>query len=349
GPKGSGKTTVLRRLLELRRGKHWAIDPHATPGKWPSCTMVGGGRNFAAIDLQLDKFITWMDGRYKNMDNGSVTESQCSAARRTLVGDEWRAIRKNLPGAKDMPSAAARLLDILSEGRKAGICALAASHLDTAEGMGISGEKDMLKCFDMIIYLGAMATKYVPAVARMARPAVVYDPEHEVWAQLIIVLPMMPNAEALDDKEEAPTATPAPIHQRQTKGGVKPFQGADADLLAGLLDGNDFGNDGNDKVSFPKPETSFPASPRDVSSFPKNQERTKPPLSRQEIEIIMRELELGTSRSDIAKRLPGYNARLYKQYRAKVDCVADLLANYDSPDDDPDAPGGPDLPDAFNF
>ena len=50
GPKGSGKTTVLRRLLELRRGKHWALDPHATPGKWPSCTVVGGGRDFAAID-----------------------------------------------------------------------------------------------------------------------------------------------------------------------------------------------------------------------------------------------------------------------------------------------------------
>ena len=138
------------------------------------------------IDVQLDRFIAWMDGRYKSMDDGSVTEAQCAASRRSLVGDEWRAIRKNLPGAKDMPSAAARLLDILSEGRKAGICALAASHLDTAEGMGITGEKDMLKCFDMIIYLGAMATKYVLASARMARPAVVYDPEHDVWAQLII-------------------------------------------------------------------------------------------------------------------------------------------------------------------
>ncbi|MEI8167822.1 MAG: hypothetical protein WCG26_15680, partial [Chloroflexales bacterium] len=107
------------------------------------------------------------------------------------------------------------LLDILSEGRKAGICALAASHIDTAEGMGISGEKDMLKCFDMILYLGAMATKYVPTAARMARPAVVYDPEHDVWAQLIIALPTTTDTgEPAFDAEEAPTApaqaAPAP-------------------------------------------------------------------------------------------------------------------------------------------
>ena len=212
GPKNSGKTTVLRRLLELRRGTHWALDPHNTPGKWPSCTVVGGGMDFDAINLQIDKAYGWMRRRYQNMDKGTVTEAQCSAARRTLVGDEWRAIRSALPGSKGVPSAAARLLDILSQGRKAGICALAASHLDTAEGMGISGEKDMLKCFDMIIYLGAMATKYVPTAARMARPAVVYDPVYEVWAQLIIALPTPPSVDVReDDEEEAPEASPTPV------------------------------------------------------------------------------------------------------------------------------------------
>ena len=242
GPKGSGKTTILRRLLELRRGKHWAIDPHATPGKWMRCTVVGGGRDFAAIDHQINTFIGWMDGRYKHMGTGRITEAACKAARRTLVGDEWRAIRKNLPGAKDAPSASTRLLDILSEGRKAGICALAASHLDTAEGMGISGEKDMLKCFDMIIYLGAMATKCVPAAARMARPAVVYDPEHDVWAQLLIALPTQPDGEALeDDEEDAPAqAVAAPQRQRQAMSAAASARPAPApldDMLTGLLAG----------------------------------------------------------------------------------------------------------------
>jgi transposase len=193
------------------------------------------GRRRARLDLQLDRFIGWMDGRYKGMDDGTVTEAQCHAARRTLVGDEWRAIRKNLPGGKGVPSAAARLLDILSEGRKAGICALVASHLDTAEGMGISGEKDMLKCFDMVIYLGAMATKYVPAAARMARPAVVYDPEHEVWAQLLIALPA--NSRESPALDEAA----APAHRSRPASGA-PARPASApapidDLLTGLLAG----------------------------------------------------------------------------------------------------------------
>ena len=250
GPKGSGKTTVLRRLLELRRGKHWAIDPHATPGKWPDCTVVGGGRDFAAIDRQINTCIGWMDGRYKNMGTGRITEAECKAARRTLVGDEWRAIRKNLPGAKDAPSASTRLLDILSEGRKAGICAMAASHLDTAEGMGISGEKDMLKCFDMIIYLGAMATKCIPAAARMARPAVVYDPEHDVWAQVLIALPTTPAGDALEDEEEDAPAqaaqAAAPQRQRQAVAAAAPARPTIRltppaapleDMLTGLLSG----------------------------------------------------------------------------------------------------------------
>lgn len=214
GPKGSGKTTLVQALIRMRRGRHIALDPHGTPGKWPGCEMVGAGRDFAAIDQQINRFIAWMDKRYKRMGVGELTEEQCKAARRTMVGDEWRAIRTALPGSKGgrsgkpVPGAAERLLDILTEGRKAGICVLTASHLDTAEGMGISGEKDILKCFDMIIYLGAMATKYVSAAAAMARPAVVYDPEHNVWAQLIIG-PVAVAAPAAPDLEDEVDEQPA--------------------------------------------------------------------------------------------------------------------------------------------
>lgn len=211
GPKNSGKTTTVQALIRMRRGQHIALDPHGTPGKWPSCEMVGAGRDFAAIDQQINRFIGWMDKRYKRMGVGELTEGQCKASRRTMVGDEWRAIRTALPGSKGgrggKPGAGAaeRLLDILTEGRKAGICVLTASHLDTAEGMGISGEKDILKCFDLVIYLGAMATKHVPAAAAMPRPAVVYDPEHNVWAQLIVgqlAAPAPPAPEIEDEPAE---------------------------------------------------------------------------------------------------------------------------------------------------
>jgi hypothetical protein len=209
GPKGSGKTTVLKRLLQLRRGEHLALDPHATPGKWPGAQTIGGGRDFMAIRRSLAGQVAIMDRRYKAMAAGEATEAQCKAARRTVVGDEWLAIAAALParaagrGQEGEPGAADRLLEILTEGRKAGVCILAASHADTATAMGMLGKRDVLKCFDMVIYLGAMAVERVPGAAAMARPAVVFDPERGAFAQLRITIP-----DAAAPAQSTPTATP---------------------------------------------------------------------------------------------------------------------------------------------
>ena len=94
-------------------------------------------------------------------------------------------------------------------------------------------------------------------------------------------------------------------------------------------------------------EAGVPASQCGVPGVLATSSARELPITRQEIAIIARELGTGTRRSEIVKMLPGYHARLYKLYRAKVEFVAALL----TPDtnDDLDAPGGPSLPDAFNF
>jgi hypothetical protein len=222
GPKGSGKTTVLRALIAHRPGVHIALDPHNTPGKWPSCTVVGGGRNFAAIELGLAKGIGRMDARYKAMDRGEITEAACKARPFTLVGDEWLAITEALPGrratrdAEADPSAADQLLTLLTEGRKAGLRVMAASHADTATAMGLSGKKDVLKCFDLVVYLGAIAVERVPAAAAMHRPAVVYDPERGAYAQLLIgpvgAAPAPDPAPAAEVEPPVPPATGTTQH-----------------------------------------------------------------------------------------------------------------------------------------
>lgn len=226
GPKGSGKTTLIQNLVQLRRGKHLAIDPHNAPGKWPSCTVIGGGRDYPAIRAGLAKGVALMDRRYKAMDLGEISEEECKRLRHTLVGDEWRSVAKALPpisAKRDEPAepgAADQLATILTEGRKAGVCVMTASHADTATSMGMVGEKDILKCFDYIIYLGAMAVEQVPAAAQMTRPAVVYDPERNAFAQLVLpssaaapVAASTMRAAPSDElgEGEAEMAAPAPV------------------------------------------------------------------------------------------------------------------------------------------
>ena len=72
-----------------------------------------------------------------------------------------------------------------------------------------------------------------------------------------------------------------------------------------------------------------------------------PALTPAEIAQITRLLVTGVTRTHIAKQLPGYSPKLFRKFKAKVDAVAGLLA--DDKADDLDQPGGPNLPDAFNF
>lgn len=187
GPKGTGKTTLLRALIRLRHGEHKALDPHNEPSKWP-CDVIGGGRDFAAIDSLLQGGYHGLNLRYQKLNAG--TARQGTFLRHTLVGDEWRAISQELPGerAKDgQPvrySAGAILGKILTEGRKVSLCVLAASHNDTIAGIGLAGDMAVLTCFDWIVYLGALAVRKLPAAAKQERPAVAYDPERNVYALL---------------------------------------------------------------------------------------------------------------------------------------------------------------------
>ena len=129
-----------------------------------------------------------------------------------------------------------------------------------------------------------------------------------------------------------------------------PHQGAkadDADYLASLLADASLPESGNET----EPRySSFTACTSDVTSLP---EPSLPALTGAEIALVTKLLVTGVSPSDAAKKLPGYSPKLYKQFKAKVQAVADLLAGDDdkaeSKADDLDAPGGPSLPDAFNF
>lgn len=183
GPKGSGKTTLLNSLIATRRGAHLALDPHATPGKWP-CSTVGGGLEYSDIARVLASAYSTMRNRYQGLAQGKVTIEQCRQRSYSIVADEYRSIAKALPRTKNQVGASDILLDLLTQGRKAGIYALIASHSDTVKSLGIEGEGDLRDCFDWIVYLGASATRKLPEAGQMTRPAVAYYPERDEYRLL---------------------------------------------------------------------------------------------------------------------------------------------------------------------
>jgi hypothetical protein len=154
-------------------------------------------------------------------------------------------------------------------------------------------------------------------------------------AQLLVQAPYLSDA-AFDQHVAA-----LPVVRRSV-----PQPPADDDLLASLLAGNELPAHGSEKPARYEP---FTACTSEVTELPRNDETTP---SGAEIAFVTKLLVTGISRSETAKRIPGYTPKLYKAYKAKVDAVAALLAEGDAPpgkDDDLDTPGGPDLPSAFTF
>jgi hypothetical protein len=61
-----GKTTLLQHTIarRLNNSKVVMIDPHAYPGKWPGCMVIGIGRNYKDIDRALTSLVQLMTKRY---------------------------------------------------------------------------------------------------------------------------------------------------------------------------------------------------------------------------------------------------------------------------------------------
>ena len=93
GPSDAGKTTLLQWIISrrLNNSKVIVIDPHAYPGKWPNCIVLGTGRNYAEIGRALHALILLMTKRYDEIGKGLVAEMAHN--RLTIVIDEWRADR----------------------------------------------------------------------------------------------------------------------------------------------------------------------------------------------------------------------------------------------------------------
>ncbi|MBK9944187.1 MAG: hypothetical protein IPP13_21515 [Kouleothrix sp.] len=193
GPKGSGKTTILRTILNQRiQTECIAIDPHNEPGKWP-CQSVGGGLDWTAISRALGAMTKGMHDRFQQLNQG-VLKSGCFP-QRTFIADEFLAITQELDGRQYPIDAGKALISRLTQGRKVGECVLIAAQSDTVQSLGIKGNSDLKSCFDYLIFLGGnIATRakfhgcpddVAQEAFRQKRPSVVWHPERNNWYVLL--------------------------------------------------------------------------------------------------------------------------------------------------------------------
>ncbi len=145
GASDSGKTTLLQWLVFRRRhiSKVVVLDPHAWPGKWAGCYVIGTGRNYDEINRALAGLVQIMTKRYDEIGRGLIREGY--HPRITILIDEWRAIVQQL----GKPASEA-IKSLLTESRKAAFSVFVASHSDRAKPLGLEGEYDLKDGFAIV-------------------------------------------------------------------------------------------------------------------------------------------------------------------------------------------------------
>lgn len=148
GGQNTGKTTLLKHIAKQREQNSdvLIIDSHNTQGKWNNnYRIVGHGRDYKAIEIELNSLVSLMDSRYKELASGKVKEREHSII--TVISDEWTTVSKNLNNLD------AVLLPLLTESRKVGIDFILATHSETAQSLGIKGAYDLKNNFDATLKL----------------------------------------------------------------------------------------------------------------------------------------------------------------------------------------------------
>lgn len=146
GATGAGKSTAMRGLIAGYRyngATVVVIDPHAGPATWAADQVIGGGRDYSAIEASLNSAMEEMTTRYKAINNGDCNEGEFP--RLVIMFDEWRAVAANIPNAGNI------LAMLLAEARKVDITIVlgtqsknVAALFGTAKGTGDSNIRDCL-------------------------------------------------------------------------------------------------------------------------------------------------------------------------------------------------------------
>jgi len=79
GGQGSGKTSLVRAIATdkiANNQKIFILNPHGNASGWQGMTLVGGGKNYSAIEAFMERYLDLIKRRYKIFEGAKVTEDE---------------------------------------------------------------------------------------------------------------------------------------------------------------------------------------------------------------------------------------------------------------------------------
>lgn len=190
GETGSGKSTAMKAIL-APRNKVTVLDPHAEPSAWGNAHVIGGGRNFEAIEDYMSYMRRVLSERYASRSSGNTDFETI-----TVATDEMPAIVAALGRAIEDSWR-----EWLREGRKVGLFFVVSTQSTRVKTLGIKGEGDLLENFSAVIELGKVAQNNHPElVAGQERPAILST----IHGSRAVVIPHNPDNRSMQTNYVAP-------------------------------------------------------------------------------------------------------------------------------------------------
>lgn len=155
-PSQTGKSTIAKALAKKLGGKVTVVDPHLLAGDWEGLDVVGGGRNFGAIEVWLQAKLDKMQSRYDQRGTGRK-----EFEREIYIIDEWPAIQKGCESAQPFMTTMAR------ESLKVGMVLILLTQDFNVKALGLEGEGSVRDAFD-VLFLGKAAIARAKALKNEA-------------------------------------------------------------------------------------------------------------------------------------------------------------------------------------
>lgn len=288
-PSGAGKTVLAQAIMAMRTGQRIIFDLKWKPGKWGGLDGIhlDDEGSFQPFTQAIIALRKEFRDRLKRLNAG---DDQFEALH--IVLDEYPTT------VAAVPELGVLFIDLARMGRELNMRLIAMTTGDTVKAFGLEGQGDVRDNFGYI-RLAKHAIKVLPACRAQERPA---------------CLEVLGEFQMIDTMHLLRLAN---VPQKKSLGWKSASDKHGDPLLEGLL-----------STVPERSESGTPERQRNDDGTALESDgtiRSIVPVTAQEASFITIQLVRNVAPSDIAKSMPGYNGRRYKEYTDKVMCVKAMM------------------------